>query len=316
MSREPQAAPSPPTVDDEVTLDDYYEHAPCGYLSLLPDGRILRVNQTFLDWTANSREALLSGGRFADLLTVGGRIYYETHCVPLLMVEGSVREIAVDLLCADGHTLPVLFGAEARLTADGAEPVIRATIFDASQRRSYERQLLRALDEERELRVQVEATLAQVRREPSSPGSDISGLPNRSWWAMAVRQAMKDAKGDGDPLVIAVVEIEHFERYGQIHGHDAADRLLLQVSDVWRRADHDLLARNDGEAFGTPMRGLTLRAAADLVKRLRRGTGAGTEFVVGLAQWDSEEPASVLVARAEQALAADRRRQNPPAGAR
>jgi len=36
--------------------EELYESAPCGYLSTLPDGRIVRVNQTFLQWASYSRD--------------------------------------------------------------------------------------------------------------------------------------------------------------------------------------------------------------------------------------------------------------------
>jgi sigma-B regulation protein RsbU (phosphoserine phosphatase) len=66
----------------EETAEDLYEHAPCGYLSTRPDGTIVRVNQTLLDWIGRSRDALMAGIRFQTLLTVGSRMYYETHYAP------------------------------------------------------------------------------------------------------------------------------------------------------------------------------------------------------------------------------------------
>ena len=43
----------------EAILEELYEHAPCGFLSVTLDGTIVRVNQTLLDWTGYSREAIL-----------------------------------------------------------------------------------------------------------------------------------------------------------------------------------------------------------------------------------------------------------------
>jgi PAS domain S-box-containing protein len=123
--------------------EDLYEHAPCGYLSLLPDGTIGRINATFLAWTGFSRDALLGRVRFLDLLTLGGRVYYETHFQPLLRMQGAVREIAFDLVRADGHRLPVLVNA-AQHEYPGVGPITRVTLFDATDRRRYERELLAA----------------------------------------------------------------------------------------------------------------------------------------------------------------------------
>ena len=78
----------------EESALDLYEHAPCGYLSTDPDGLIVRVNRTFLDWTGHRHDELVGVKRFQDLLSVGGRIYHETHYAPLLRMQGSVREIA------------------------------------------------------------------------------------------------------------------------------------------------------------------------------------------------------------------------------
>jgi phosphoserine phosphatase RsbU/P len=60
----------------EETAEDLYDHAPCGYLSTLPDGTIAKVNQTLLDWGGYTRDVLLAGTRFPALLTIGSRIYY------------------------------------------------------------------------------------------------------------------------------------------------------------------------------------------------------------------------------------------------
>ena len=100
--------PGPP----DESAEDLYENAPCGYLSTDPDGLIVRVNATFLRWTGHRREELVGRRRFAELLTGGGRIYHETHYAPLLRMQGSVREIALDIVRADGTRLPVLVNSE------------------------------------------------------------------------------------------------------------------------------------------------------------------------------------------------------------
>ena len=101
------------------SVEELYENAPCGYLSTAPDGRIVRVNATFERWTGYAREDLVGVKRFQDLLTAGGRIYHETHYAPLLRMQGSVREIAVDIVTADGRRLPVLVNSVLVTDDDG-----------------------------------------------------------------------------------------------------------------------------------------------------------------------------------------------------
>src|SRR3984957_1450740 len=121
-----------------------YDRAPCGYLTTAPDGLIAKTNQTFLALTGYEQSDLIGRRRFVDLLTAGGRIYHETHYAPMLQMHGTAREIALDLVCADGHRLPVLVNSVLERDRSGAPRVIRTAVFDASQRRQYERELLQA----------------------------------------------------------------------------------------------------------------------------------------------------------------------------
>ncbi len=127
----------------EESAEDLFENAPCGYVSTLPGGTILKVNQTLLTWTGHRREDLVGRRRFQDLLTPGGRIYHETHYAPLLQMQGSVREIAAEVVCADGRRLPVLISSALQRDAAGAPLSVRTVLSAAADRREYERELLR-----------------------------------------------------------------------------------------------------------------------------------------------------------------------------
>jgi PAS domain S-box-containing protein len=120
-----------------------YEQAACGLLTTDASGTIIAVNQTLLRWLGVDREQLIGRRTFADLLAGGGRIYHETHYAPMLAMQGSAREIAFDLACADGRRLPVLVNARRDQASDGG-PVVHVAVFDATERRMYERELLAA----------------------------------------------------------------------------------------------------------------------------------------------------------------------------
>ena len=164
---------------DDVLLDDAarpFDLAPCGYLSTRPDGVIVTVNQTFLDWTGLVREEVV-GRRFVDLLTVGGRIYHETHYAPMLALHGSAREIALDVVRADRTPLPVLVNSALERDAQDRPVVVRVALFDATERRGYERELLRAKRraEESETRAVALARTLQRTLVPPTPPA-IPGL--------------------------------------------------------------------------------------------------------------------------------------------
>jgi PAS domain S-box-containing protein len=140
----------------DEAAEDLFENAPCGYLSAAPDGTLLRVNATFLEWTGYRRGELVGVKRFQDLLSVGGRIYHETHYSPMLRLQGSVREIAVDIVGANGDRLPVLVNSVLVRDHEGTPQLVRTTVFDATERKRYERELLVARDRERAARERIE----------------------------------------------------------------------------------------------------------------------------------------------------------------
>lgn len=178
-------------VGSEHALDDFYtalldddpaalyDRAPCGYLSTLPDGTIVKVNATFLSLTGHRREDLVGRRTFAELLTPGGRIYHETHYAPMLQMQGSAREIALEVVCADGKRLPVLVNAALERGPEGNPVVVRAAVFDATERRQYERELLRAKERAEESERRATALAQTLQRTlipptfPSIPGLDV-----------------------------------------------------------------------------------------------------------------------------------------------
>lgn len=172
MSEELASAGATAPQDD---LADLFDAAPCGYVVLSPAGRILRANATLCRWVGRSA-ADLSGRPFQELLTVPGRIFYETNFAPLLRIQGGFEEVALDLLTSSGEKLPMLVNASERRAEDKAVMAIRVTLFRAQDRRGYERDLhgreqaaLQRLTNEQEtarLREQFIAVLGHDLRNP------------------------------------------------------------------------------------------------------------------------------------------------------
>jgi phosphoserine phosphatase RsbU/P len=159
---------------------ELYDDAPCGLLSVRPDGTVETVNRTLLRWTGHDRAALV-GTQFRELLAVGDRIFYETHYAPLLQMQDEVREIAVTLVCPRGR-LPVLINSVLVRGADGAPRSVRVALFLALDRRSYETELLRARRraEESEARARLLARTLQDSLLPPDlphvPGLDLGAV--------------------------------------------------------------------------------------------------------------------------------------------
>ncbi|MFI9814171.1 SpoIIE family protein phosphatase [Saccharothrix variisporea] len=148
----------------EDSAEELYETAPCGYLSTLMDGTIAKVNTTLLDWLGRTREEVVDRMRFADLLTVGGKLYHETHFAPLLRMQGRLGGIALELKTADGGRLPVLVSSTVKHGATGEPLLIRTTVFDARDRRAYEQELLRRRQEAEQAQADAERARAEAEQ--------------------------------------------------------------------------------------------------------------------------------------------------------
>nr|WSS73639.1 SpoIIE family protein phosphatase [Streptomyces sp. NBC_01175] len=146
----------------EDSAEELYEQAPCGYLSTLMDGTIAKINSTLLGWLGLERSRVVGRMRFTDLLTVGGKLYHETHFAPLLQMKGEVSGIALDIKGAVGR-MPVLVTSKVKTSEDGEPLLIRTTVFDARDRRAYEMELLRGRQVAEEARRQAEATRARLQ---------------------------------------------------------------------------------------------------------------------------------------------------------
>jgi PAS domain S-box-containing protein len=192
----------------ESTAEELFEDSACGLLSTGLDGTVLRVNRTFEAWTGLERGDLVGARRFQDLLSPGGRIYYETHYMPLLHMQDSVRAIAVEIVRADGSRLPALINSVLRRDDDGRPQAVWTSVFDATDRRGYEDELLRARRREHEIaqglqRSMVSGTLSNVDGceldalyRPAVRGMDVGGDWHDAFWL-----------DDGDTIGLVVGDV-------------------------------------------------------------------------------------------------------------
>ena len=74
------------------------DDAPCGLLVTSANGTILSVNRTLCAWLGFECAELIGKKRLQDLLTMGAKIFLQTHWLPLLQIQGSVAEVQFDLI--------------------------------------------------------------------------------------------------------------------------------------------------------------------------------------------------------------------------
>lgn len=140
-------------MSDDVAIA--LDAVPCGILSTSDNGTILRANRVFCSWTGYESAELVGVRRFQDLLTIGARIFHQTHWSPLLQMQGSIAEIKLDIMHRNGTTLPAVFNAVRRV--DGAAVIQEIAAFVARDRDTYERELVQS-------RKRLEEVVDELRR--------------------------------------------------------------------------------------------------------------------------------------------------------
>lgn len=136
-------------IDDflKEDVEDLYQNAPCGYLSLLPDRTITGVNNTLLKWLGYTREELMHIKKFPDLVSPSGKLFYEIYHCPLQWIQGFVSELNYDLQTKTGEYIPCLVTCTVQKDPEGNVLFVRTIVFNITERKKYEIELLRAKQE-------------------------------------------------------------------------------------------------------------------------------------------------------------------------
>jgi two-component system cell cycle response regulator len=149
----------------------------------------------------------------------------------------------------------------------------------------------------------------------------LTGLYNRRFFEATLALEAEHAARSGRDLGLLVLDIDHFKRINDAHGHQAGDRVLRELAARLAAAIRggDVLARYGGEEFVVLLRDTSVEAVPETAERLRRAVGdvpvvlpddlwVAVTVSVGGAAWPVHaHSADELVRVADQALYAAKR---------
>ncbi len=140
----------------------------------------------------------------------------------------------------------------------------------------------------------------------------LTRLHNRRAGINLLALQWQQAQRDHKPLSVALIDIDHFKRVNDTHGHAAGDRTLIDFATRLQGALRagDALVRWGGEEFLAVLPGAASHDAAQRLKRLLHAQtwrGPGGElltFSAGIAEQGHDAPPSpeALVALADQRM--------------
>jgi len=142
----------------------------------------------------------------------------------------------------------------------------------------------------------------------------LTGTSTREFMLHTLDHALHEARTMHLALSVAMLDLDHFKRVNDTHGHLVGDAVLRSVAARMREAlrDDDLVGRYGGEEFLLILRGAPLATATSVSDRLRKrisaepvehdGLHVHVTASIGIAQLGPGEDAPALIGRADQAL--------------
>jgi diguanylate cyclase (GGDEF)-like protein len=128
----------------------------------------------------------------------------------------------------------------------------------------------------------------------------LTGLPNRWAWDTSLGHALLDQ----EPLVLAMLDLDHFKNFNDTRGHPAGDRLLKETAAAWREElrTGDFLARIGGEEFALLLPQCSAADALMVVDRLRGRVPYEQTCSAGIVIHKPGESSDALMGRVDAAL--------------
>jgi PAS domain S-box-containing protein len=143
-----------------AVMPDLLDTLPCGILSFASDGTITLANQTVLELLGYQRAEIV-GQHVQRVMTVGSRIFYQTHWFPLLRMQGRAEEIFLILRSKTGDEIGVLVNA-VRREREGVV-AFDCAIMRVRERQRFEDELVRAKRAAEHARAELERQAEELR---------------------------------------------------------------------------------------------------------------------------------------------------------
>ncbi|MDI5922232.1 diguanylate cyclase [Halomonas sp. LR5S13] len=160
-------------------------------------------------------------------------------------------------------------------------------------------------------RLNVQLSRANDQLQSLAFSDSLTGSWNRYRMEQAIDASLNAAERYGHPCAVLLFDVDHFKRFNDTHGHEAGDRVLVEITRALQASlrDSDTLGRWGGEEFLVLASHCEGQGALHLAERLRRCV-EGVDLAelgrvtisIGVASWHPGDTRKRLVARADEAM--------------
>ena len=142
----------------------------------------------------------------------------------------------------------------------------------------------------------------------------LTGLYNRHYGEIWMKQVKEEAKDTGEPFSIAIADIDFFKKFNDCYGHDCGDMVLRKVSELLQTqvGRQGYVSRWGGEEFLIIFKRFTLEESVNFAEEIREklhrtelryhNDGFHVTLTIGVAAGDSEKSIESMVKCADCAL--------------
>jgi diguanylate cyclase (GGDEF)-like protein/PAS domain S-box-containing protein len=267
-----------------------YQSAPVSYQSMDSNGKILEINQAWLDELGYSRDEVV-GHSFEDFLSDDSRTIFKAILWRYLMM-GTIEDIEFEMIRKDGTPISVNYHGKIGYDGDGTFKQTHCVFYNVTDRKKMEQELHR---------------LAVT--------DSLTGLFNRRHFFELAESEFKRTRRHRQPLSILMIDLDHFKRINDTYGHTIGDRVLQQVTRECKHAlrEIDVIGRYGGEEFVVLLPQTDQYEAMQAAERLRQRIEDARLTVndsyvyitisLGVAQYEEMDVnIEALLDRADQAL--------------
>jgi two-component system cell cycle response regulator len=239
------------------------------------------------------------------------------------------REARESLRSVASSQLVIVEDEDAAADEEPVEPIVRTVLFAgapvarfalAPSVEDIEDAALLASVVARELGGAIKIAMLVEDSQRLAATDGLTGLMNRRAFTSAMNAELSRCARHGYPLAFALLDVDHFKRVNDAHGHAAGDRVLSSMGELLSRhlRAPDLAGRWGGEEFVVAFTSTNPDGARIAAERLRQVieaaviVGDGGERIpvtasIGVANWTTGEVLESLVSRADQAMYASKK---------
>lgn len=270
----------------------------------------------FVDFIFSALVALLGvlTGWACHKATRRGTGRREASTAPLEQAEGilaKLHDLAAGVAADVGEHNSQVEAINCRLNSEGgddAEVVVDAVGKLLAANSQMQQQLDSAEEQLRRQAREIESQTAAARTDA------LTGLANRRVFDDEIATLTRKFEEDATPFAVTILDIDHFKKFNDTHGHKVGDLVLQHAARVYRDSvpGTDIVTRFGGEEFALIHPGTTVEAAtrrADFVRRALDASPVHSEgkklhvtASLGVAQARSDEEPAALLERADEAL--------------